>query len=63
LAQLLQKIDGDKPRIEAAYERLYGRPVAAPELEAGLDFLSEHPERWSEYAQVLLSAHELIQIQ
>jgi len=63
LAKLLQPIEGDKARIEAAYERLYGRPVSAAELAVGLDFLSEHPERWSEYAQVLLSAHELIQVQ
>jgi hypothetical protein len=51
------------PRIAAAYERLYGRQVNAAELETGLQFLSEHPERWPEYAQVLLSAHELIQMQ
>jgi hypothetical protein len=63
LVKALQGIEGDQARIDAAYERLYGRAVTAAEVEAGMDFLSGHPERWSEYAQVLLSAHELIQIQ
>ena len=63
LAQSLQSIEGDQPRIEAVYERLYGRPVTAAERDAGLEFLSGHSERWHEYAQVLLSAHELIQLQ
>jgi cytochrome c553 len=63
LVKALQGIEGDQARIDAAYERLYGRAVTAAEVEAGMDFLSGHPERWIEYAQVLLSAHELIQIQ
>ena len=63
LVRSLQSIEGDRPRIEEAYERLYGRPVTAAERDVGLEFLNGRPERWNEYAQVLLCAHELIQMQ
>lgn len=53
-------------RIRLAYERLYARSATEDELSLGLQFLGEGSEsdaRWPRYAQVLLSAHEFLQIQ
>lgn len=52
-------------RIDRAYQRLYSRPPEGAEIELGTQWLGENPtpETWHQYAQVLLSAHELIQIQ
>jgi hypothetical protein len=54
-------------RIEAAYRLLHGRLPAAPELEAGLAFLSRDPAggppppaAWEDYAQMLLSSNEFL---
>lgn len=51
-------------RIELAYNKLYSRPPEAVEMELAHNWLGESPtlEDWNQYAQVLLSAHELIQI-
>jgi hypothetical protein len=51
-------------RITGAYERLYSRRPEPPEIELATRWLGESPvrENWDRYAQVLLSAHELIQI-
>jgi len=66
LAKDLAVLPGDGERIQAAYERLYSRPADSRELEVGLAFLGPAEEsqgKWPQYAQVLLSAHEFMQIQ
>jgi hypothetical protein len=57
-------------RIMEAYRLLYGRAPTTKEIELGLQFLRETPEKpgnkvngepvtaWREYARVLLSANE-----
>ena len=52
-------------KLVAVYQRLYSRAPEPPEVELGLQWLGTNPEpdRWHRYAQVLLSAHELIQVQ
>ena len=53
-------------RIGETYVRLYSRPPEPEELRLGRDWVGQQPdstEAWVQYAQVLLSAHELIQIQ
>jgi hypothetical protein len=64
LAARLSKLEDDEARIRAAYEALYAREVEAAELSAGIAFLGEDSAgQWPAYAQVLLSAHEFMQIQ
>ena len=66
LSERLQKEEkDDKARIELAYALLYGRPPAKVEIQIGLGFLSGKEgkiPRFQQYAQVLLSAHEFIQV-
>jgi hypothetical protein len=52
-------------RIKRAYQQLYSRFPDPAEIELGKQWLGDNPrsESWHQYAQVLLSAHELIQIQ
>jgi hypothetical protein len=58
----------DVERIPALYARLYSRPPTDDELRIGLDYLAAQEEsqpgdqlsRWEQYAQVLLSANELM---
>jgi hypothetical protein len=51
-------------RIELTYNRLYSRSPEIAEMKLATEWLGETPtlEVWRQYAQVLLSAHELIQI-
>ena len=53
-------------RIDEVYKRVYSRPAEPNEVALGKrwvgDQLDSH-ETWAHYAQVLLSAHELFQIQ
>lgn len=51
-------------RIELTYHRLYSRSPEIAEMKLATEWLGESPTRetWHQYAQVLLSAHELIQI-
>lgn len=64
LAARLSMLEDDEARIRAAYEGLYAREVEAAELSAGIAFLGEDSAgQWPAYAQVLLSAHEFMQIQ
>ncbi len=60
----------DAARIERAYRLLYGRPANADELDLGLQFLAapataddEQLSAWQQYAQVLLSANELMYLE
>jgi len=53
----------DPDRIAQAYELLYTRPATPAEITLGLEFLQSKPERWPQYAQVLLSAAEFSAIQ
>ncbi|MGI9239196.1 MAG: DUF1553 domain-containing protein, partial [Verrucomicrobiales bacterium] len=52
-------------RITETYQRLYSRPPEPAEIELGIRWVGDSPgpENWQQYAQVLLSAHEFIQIQ
>ena len=52
-------------RIKKAYQQLYSRYPDPAETELGKQWLGDKPsaKSWHQYAQVLLSAHELIQIQ
>ena len=53
-------------RIRAIYERLYSREVETLEIQLGMHWVNEatdSEEAWTNYAQVLLSTHELFQIQ
>jgi len=71
LAQRLEvECDDDSKRIDWAYQLLYSRPPAAREKELAIAFLSSSVQtdkpsltQWQQYAQVLLSAHEFMQIQ
>ena len=66
LANHLTSLGTDEQRIQAAYERLYSRSAEPREVEVGLAFLGSPEEsrgKWPQYAQVLLSAHEFMQIQ
>ena len=69
LAARLQGESGeDRVRITRAYQLLYSRPPAADETTLGLAFLADTAggtagARWNSYTQVLLSAHEFLQIQ
>ena len=65
-AKDLAVLPSDEERIQVAYERLYARPADSREIKVGLAFLGSAEEsrgKWPQYAQVLLSAHEFIQIQ
>jgi len=53
----------DSGRIAQAYELLYSRPATKSEIKLGLEFLQNKPDRWPQYAQVLLSAAEMSAIQ
>ena len=52
-------------QLRDTYKRLYSRPPEPAELQLASEWLGKNPapERWHRYAQMLLSAHELIQIQ
>ena len=52
-------------RIKIAYQQLYSRLPDPAEIELGKQWLGDNlsSKSWHQYAQVLLSAHELIQIQ
>jgi hypothetical protein len=53
----------DRKRIARAYDLLFGRPVSAAELKAGLEYLQSEPGAWPKYMQVLLGTAEFSAIQ
>jgi hypothetical protein len=55
---------GVAEKVGEAYWRLYGREVSAAERALAGEWLGDEPAaaQWAGYAQVLLSAHELMQI-
>jgi hypothetical protein len=66
LGNWMHELPGELPqKLRATYLRLYSRAPAPPEIDLGAQWLgtNSEPERWHRYAQVLLSAHELIQVQ
>ncbi|MDA0814231.1 MAG: PSD1 and planctomycete cytochrome C domain-containing protein [Verrucomicrobia bacterium] len=66
LGNWMRELPGELPqKLQAAYQRLYSRTPEPSEIDLGAQWLGTNPEpqRWHHYAQVLLSAHELIQIQ
>ncbi|HYP15483.1 MAG TPA: DUF1553 domain-containing protein [Bryobacteraceae bacterium] len=48
----------DELKIRKAYQLLYGRDPAEPEVKLGLDFLREAD--WTQYARVLLTSNEFL---
>ena len=50
--------------ITKAYEKLYSRIPETREIQLAQEWLGTNPNinRWNQYAQVLLSAHEMIQL-
>jgi hypothetical protein len=66
LGNWMHELPGELPqKLHATYLRLYSRAPEPPEIDLGAQWLgtNSEPERWYRYAQVLLSAHELIQVQ
>jgi len=66
LGDRMRALPGGLPeQIRETYLRLYSRPPEPAELQLASEWLgtTPGPGRWHDYAQVLLSAHELIQIQ
>ena len=66
LGNWMRELPGELPqKIDATYQRLYSRAPEPSEVDLGAQWLGTNPEpqRWHRYAQVLLSAHELIQVQ
>ncbi|MFN0125463.1 MAG: PSD1 and planctomycete cytochrome C domain-containing protein [Verrucomicrobiales bacterium] len=66
LGNWMRELPGELPqKLHATYQRLYSRAPEPSEVDLGAQWLvlSPAPERWHRYAQVLLSAHELIQLQ
>jgi Protein of unknown function (DUF1549)/Protein of unknown function (DUF1553)/Planctomycete cytochrome C len=66
LGNWMRELPGELPqKLDATYQRLYSRAPEPSEVELGAQWLGTNPEpeRWHRYAQVLLSAHELIQVQ
>ena len=66
LGDSLRSLPGDLPeKIRRIYLRLYSRPPEPDEIALADAWLSADPSphAWQRYAQVLLSAHELIQIE
>ena len=62
--QLFDSTNDTNSIIESAYQRLYSRPPDSNERDLANKLLGESPSQknWELYAQVLLSAHELIQV-
>ena len=62
--QLFDSSDNTKMIIESAYQKLYSRPPDNNERDLANKWLGDSPSQknWELYAQVLLSAHELIQV-
>jgi len=66
LAERIQKEEKEEQaQVARAYAILYGRAPTEEETRIGLSFLAEKGEgipRFQQYAQVLLSSHEFIQV-
>ena len=62
--QLFDSSNNTKTIIESAYQKLYSRPPDNNERDLANKWLGDSPSQknWELYAQVLLSAHELIQV-
>jgi Protein of unknown function (DUF1549)/Protein of unknown function (DUF1553)/Planctomycete cytochrome C len=66
LGNWMRELPGElSQKSDATYQKLYSRLPEPSEVELGARWLGTNPEpdRWHRYAQVLLSAHELIQVQ
>jgi len=66
LGNWMRELPGEvQQKLHTAYQRLYSRTPEPTEVDLGAQWLGTNPEpdRWQRYAQVLLSAHELIQMQ
>jgi len=63
LGRLNREAADDALRIELAYRLLYSRMPTAEEIRLGKDFLAAGAENWQLYAQVLLSATELMHLE
>jgi hypothetical protein len=70
VGRLTKEAGDDRARIELAYRLLYSRSATAEELKLGREFVAsgnasgvEGPTPWELYAQVLLSATELMHLE
>jgi hypothetical protein len=66
LGNWMRELPGELPqKLHDTYQRLYSRAPEPAEIDIAAQWLGSNPppERWHRYAQILLSAHELIQIQ
>ena len=70
VSRLEQDAASDEARIGLAYRLLYSRPATSEELQLGLQFLTapapaddQQLSAWQQYAQVLLSANELMYLE
>ncbi len=66
LGNRMRDLPGDLPqKLRDTYQCLYSRAPEHAEMDLATQWLGMNPpaERWHRYAQVLLSAHELIQMQ
>ena len=67
--RLHREANTESARIRLAYELLFARPVTTEEEEVGLDFLQSKSAStsplslWEQYAQVLLSASEVMYVE
>jgi hypothetical protein len=50
----------DRHRIDWLYQRLYGRPAEAKEIDIGLQAAAD--DGWAAYCQILICANEFIYI-
>jgi hypothetical protein len=57
-----EQSDAPRRRINRAYELLYGRAPSDAEIELGLAYLADGPDRWTQYVHVLLAANEMLYI-
>jgi hypothetical protein len=65
LAERVTREAGDdrRTRIARAYDLLFGRPVSAAEMKAGLEYVKSESNPWPKYMQVLLGTAEFSAIQ
>jgi hypothetical protein len=70
VSRLERDAASDEARIDRAYRLLYGRPASREELQLGMQFLAspapandQKLSAWQQYAQVLLSANELMYLE
>ena len=49
-------------RVVLAYNLLFSRPPTETEIEHGLQFTNEQPDRWQQYTHALMITNEMIYV-